>query len=393
MVRLRIILVVMIALLSACSITSKDESEPTAQLIVRTVTVSAPTAVVSPSATSGLNPTPTQGSLAQPTSAAPPVVTNCTVRTDWPVYTVQSGDTLGVIAGRTGSTISALTTANCLANPDSIAVGQQLRVPQLASGSTTSGSTTTGSTTTGSTTSGSTTSGSTSSGSSTSGGTTSGAPHFTSTLQIRPVINDQTLGLVAAQATIALDIGVVNDADAVRFYAGLTATDASPVNIATDDTPYDGTSVTYTFNSFDDKLFFWAIAQNEFGTTRSASVGVTFDPTYGQTSGGSITVGPSIGFDGGLYTLQYGASVTVSWTAAPTSATRIDFYLTPGGTGATPSLIGTDSNPSNGASLAWTVPQWVLGQLTATAFFPDGRTQNSLAVNVYSEGEGGRPSN
>jgi hypothetical protein len=97
MVRLRIILVVMIALLSACSITSKDESEPTAQLIVRTVTVSAPTVVLSPSATSGLNPTPTQGSLAQPTSAAPPVVTNCTVRTDWPVYTVQSGDTLGVI--------------------------------------------------------------------------------------------------------------------------------------------------------------------------------------------------------------------------------------------------------------------------------------------------------
>ena len=391
MLRLQSALLVLMVVLTACSITSNDEPEPTAPLIVRTLTVSAPTAGT-PSPTVTLNPTPTQGSLPQPTSAAPPTVTNCTARTDWQIYTVQAGDTLGIIAQRTGSTINALATGNCLANPDSIAVGQQLRVPQLPS--TTTGSTTSGSTTSGSSTSGSTTtSGNTTTGSGTTSGAGSGAPQFGTTLQIRPVINDSSLGLVAAQATIALDIGVVEDAARVRFYAGLTATDPAPVNIATDTDPFDGTPVTYTFNSFDDKLFFWAVAENEFGTTRSASVGVTYDPTYGQSSGGSITASPSIGFDGGLYTLQYGASVTLTWSGAPTSATRIDFYLTPGGTGATPQTIGTDSNPSNGASIAWTVPQWVLGQLSATAFFPDGRTQNSTAVNVYSEGEGVRPSN
>lgn len=57
----------------------------------------------------------------------------CTVRTDWQIYIVQSGDTLGSLAQRTGSSVSALATANCLANPDALAVGQQLRVPRTPS--------------------------------------------------------------------------------------------------------------------------------------------------------------------------------------------------------------------------------------------------------------------
>lgn len=57
----------------------------------------------------------------------------CTPRTDWPVYTVQAGDTLLSIATQVGSTTSELTVANCLSNPNLIYTGTQLYVPRLPS--------------------------------------------------------------------------------------------------------------------------------------------------------------------------------------------------------------------------------------------------------------------
>lgn len=54
----------------------------------------------------------------------------CVPRTDWFVYTVQSGDTLNRIAARTNTTALQLAYANCLADANIIYVGQQLRVPQ-----------------------------------------------------------------------------------------------------------------------------------------------------------------------------------------------------------------------------------------------------------------------
>jgi peptidoglycan-N-acetylglucosamine deacetylase len=48
---------------------------------------------------------------------------------DTTAYKVQSGDTLGSIAKRYGTTVQAIVSANNLANPDSIKVGQQLVIP------------------------------------------------------------------------------------------------------------------------------------------------------------------------------------------------------------------------------------------------------------------------
>lgn len=53
----------------------------------------------------------------------------CFPRTEWPTYTVVRGDTLYSIARRYGSTVSAMTQANCLADPRRILVGQVLYVP------------------------------------------------------------------------------------------------------------------------------------------------------------------------------------------------------------------------------------------------------------------------
>ncbi|MBZ0278071.1 MAG: LysM peptidoglycan-binding domain-containing protein [Anaerolineae bacterium] len=72
----------------------------------------------------------------------------CSVRTDWGVYTVVRGDTLYRIALRFNTTVSTLVQGNCLANANRIYVGQQLRVPSggLPPGGGTSRQFTTGST-------------------------------------------------------------------------------------------------------------------------------------------------------------------------------------------------------------------------------------------------------
>ncbi len=74
-----------------------------------------------------LPPRPTLTSA--PQVVLPPTVVNCTARADWATYTVAAGDTLFRIAQRGGTTVSELTRANCLANPNAIEVGQVLRVP------------------------------------------------------------------------------------------------------------------------------------------------------------------------------------------------------------------------------------------------------------------------
>ncbi len=51
--------------------------------------------------------------------------------TDSPVYIVQSGDTLGIIAQRFGVPVNDLIQANALANPNAISVGMKLKIPGL----------------------------------------------------------------------------------------------------------------------------------------------------------------------------------------------------------------------------------------------------------------------
>lgn len=58
-------------------------------------------------------------------------VDDCIIRTDWPEYTVQPGDTLTRIADITESTIPELVAGNCLDNPNRLDRGQVIRVPRL----------------------------------------------------------------------------------------------------------------------------------------------------------------------------------------------------------------------------------------------------------------------
>ncbi len=103
-----------------------DDETPTPDVIPTVIrpTQEASQAPVAASPIPTLVPLPTRGPQA---TTAPP---SCTPRTDWPQYTVQSGDTLYSIATRTDSTAEVLQAANCLSDPNKIFEGQELRVPQ-----------------------------------------------------------------------------------------------------------------------------------------------------------------------------------------------------------------------------------------------------------------------
>ncbi len=76
---------------------------------------------------------PADGSVSAESVVNVMFASTCNVRTDWPVYTVEAGDTLFSIATDVGSTTTELAVANCLSNPNMIYTGQQLHVPQAPS--------------------------------------------------------------------------------------------------------------------------------------------------------------------------------------------------------------------------------------------------------------------
>ncbi len=55
----------------------------------------------------------------------------CYIRTDWPIYVVQAGDTLLRIAQRVGTSVTDLAYSNCITNANLVYTGQALRVPRL----------------------------------------------------------------------------------------------------------------------------------------------------------------------------------------------------------------------------------------------------------------------
>jgi LysM repeat protein len=78
-----------------------------------------PTPVTTPVPEATIAPTPIPTPV--PTVAAPPPAQR--------TYTVQQGDTLGLIAQRFGTTVQAIQTANGISDPNQIFVGQVLVIP------------------------------------------------------------------------------------------------------------------------------------------------------------------------------------------------------------------------------------------------------------------------
>ncbi|MCA9907660.1 MAG: hypothetical protein KC519_03355, partial [Anaerolineae bacterium] len=85
---------------------------------------------------------------------------------------------------------------------------------------------------------------------------------------------------------------------------------------------------------------------------------------------GAVSVAPVLRVDGDVNVLVPDGTVTLTWNVAgltniPGSTARMQFYVTPSGTGTTPVLIGTDTNLADGGAITWHVPNSALGWLTA----------------------------
>lgn len=65
-------------------------------------------------------------------STAPSVNSNCAATPlGWIAYTVEAGDTLGLLAMQTDSSVSEIVTGNCLNSADSIYIDQVLYLPKV----------------------------------------------------------------------------------------------------------------------------------------------------------------------------------------------------------------------------------------------------------------------
>lgn len=72
-------------------------------------------------------PTATQISEA---SGSQETAVPCLPRTDWPTYIIAAGDTLYNLARNANTTVTALTEANCLENPENLLPGQTIYLPE-----------------------------------------------------------------------------------------------------------------------------------------------------------------------------------------------------------------------------------------------------------------------
>ena len=94
---------------------------------------------------------------------------------------------------------------------------------------------------------------------------------------------------------------------------------------------------------------------------------------------------PNESGDAGNVVVLAGATVDITWTSTPPGAERYDFVLTL--EDGLSLLLGTDSDPSNGVSIQWFVPENLLATITATAYFADGTIVTSHPSYTIHTGE------
>ncbi len=300
--------------------------------------------------------------IPSPTSI-PPTAYNCTPLDYWPAIVVQAGDTLADIAARTNSTVEQLAQANCLTDPSLIYVGQPLYVPVLPATRTPASTTIPQAT------------------------ANPNAPVFTQPLTVNQhwVRNDGKP--VTYYASVRVTVDVVTNASHVNFFVN-DPNGGNAVFIGQDVDPWDGAWVDYSFTGAGE-FTFQARAVNEHMEIGSNAFTVVFDPAYnppGELQFNRLQIAPHVSYADGWYRLTPGVTVTISWPHVPIGADRVEFRLTPTGTGTGPGqLIAQDLNPSDGALATWAVPGGISAHVEAIAYMPDNSTQSSTIASVYAE--------
>jgi LysM repeat protein len=303
------------------------------------------------------SPTPRVTQTPRPTNTPQRVVssggtTACTPRSNWQLYTVAAGDTLGSIARRTGTTISELTTANCLRDPNSINTGQQLRVPVAPQPNTP-------------------------------------VPSPTGSLDISPIVANVS-GSFELQSGVTVTIrwwGAPTSsggASFVDFY--LTNPDGYTQLMNRDNNLNDGAAFNWIVPpALNGQVSALAYRTNGSVVSQTSNQGVFVrgsNPNQ-PVSTGYVAVDPYLYAEGGGYTLKTDETTRLSWPEAPRDSARVDFIVrNPDGS---TDILGTDNTVMDGTSITWKVPRDLNGALSAIAYHANGTQQAiSYAVQVFS---------
>lgn len=270
-------------------------------------------------------------------TSRPPVNTPpCYARTDLYAYIVQPGDTLNKIAARTGSTVAQIAAWSCVANPDRIEVGQVLYVARAPIPVTS-------------------------------------APYYIGQVAVSPVLRTQNgMLIVRTGSTVQLSWNP-GTGSSVRFLGSLSS-GAVPAVLGTDSYIGDGGQLNILVNpGFMYRLSAEAldgsgrvVARTAYNTVVVGEDGAVQPPIFV----GQVGVSPILRNEGGLVVLEQNRDVVLSWS--PGVGSQIRFYYAPTGTGMVPTLIGTDTNASDGGQITWRVPPSFIGHLMAESVNTNG---------------------
>lgn len=178
---------------------------------------------------------------------APAVNVNCTTPAGWLPYTVVAGDTLGTLAITTFTSVAELVSANCIANPDLIYVGQTLHVPRTP-------------------------------------GTFLPTPIVDGTnvptidnILVEPAIVMSGIYTVTP-GQVTVRASSISNATSVTFYTAPTGVESTPVVIGTDTNLADGATVVWQVSNQPQEANVWAIASS------ATNVQITSEPILVQVN-------------------------------------------------------------------------------------------------------------
>jgi len=286
------ILFLLLCCISSCNISLEVQTPAAPKVSSVLVTTAAPGMAITRTA----SPTPTATLTIQPINAVRS--TNCSPRTDWAIYIVVAGDTLGSIARRTGTTVNLLAEANCLADANQIMAGQQLRIPHSSLDVPTP-----------------------------VGPPTPNGVRVGGQLTISPVIGDEAGWLVLQAGSVvtitwprAEQLGAVE----VNFTLSPPGTGSTPTYIGTDINTADGVSIQWTVPSTGTQGYLEATAGTLGGRVLVDQTQIPLKILAApQNSGGGVQINSFIVSPNPV---QRGGVLTLSWSTSGASRVQIERY-------------------------------------------------------------------
>jgi LysM repeat protein len=341
MLRYTMLILIAAVLIAGCTLATEQESTdsaPTTQNTREVTTVGVESATKTPQPTA----TPTERTVSSANTTVP-TSQPCNSRTDWPLYTVQRGDTTSSIAQRINSTVATLAAANCLTNAALIREGQQLHLPSLPPSS----------------------------------------PVTAGSITVNPyqTRDGDTYVLKVNRSVIVTWNNVPSNVARVEFYITPNFTDYQ--QLSEDTNASDGANfvlvVPVGLNGY-----MVASGKNASGQEVAVSPGlpVRADTLSGVV--GDIFVSPFLSRTDNGYIVQEGQTIQLSWGRAQGQGPQdfdtiqAEFTYRPASGNASPISIGIDTNPADGFTVNWTVPANVEGTILVGARLP-GETHNTIA--------------